>query len=73
MKGLALIARSRVQRLDCAASFETVKILAEILDREASERDPTAAAVLREELEKDATEVDADVVIGVLDAVFPCP
>lgn len=74
LKGLALIVRSRVQKLDCPASFETVKILGGVLDREATERDPDRAAVLRTELAKsEPAQVDADAVATALDALFPCP
>lgn len=74
LKGLALIVRSRVQKLDCPASFETVKILGAVLDREASLRDPTTAALLRAELAKStAPEVDAGAVVQALDTLFPCP
>lgn len=74
LKGLALIVRNRLQNLDCAASFETVKILGNVLDREATERDATAAGVLREELAKDnPSEVAVDAAMGALDAAFPCP
>ncbi|MBI4955002.1 MAG: hypothetical protein HY908_23465 [Myxococcales bacterium] len=74
LRGLAVIVRQRSDRLACPAGWESVKILGGVLDRDATLRDPTNAAVLRAELAKPAAgDVDAAAVVAALDAVFPCP
>jgi hypothetical protein len=74
LKGLALVVRSRVKALECAASFETLKILGQVLDREATLRDPASAAVLRTEIGKSSpAEIDVGAVVTALDSIFPCP
>jgi hypothetical protein len=74
LRGMALIVRQRVETLPCAPAWESVKILGEVLDREATERDAEQAAALREELAKSRPEdVDKARVTAALDAIFPCP
>lgn len=74
LRGLALIVRQRVAHLACASAWESVKILGPVLDREATARDPMAAATLRAELAKAAAkDVDVAKVTASLDAIFPCP
>ncbi len=74
LRGMALLVRQRAEALDCAAGWETVKILGAVLDREAEARDPANAALLRAEVGKiRAEDVDPKKVIDALDAIFPCP
>jgi len=74
LRGMALILRQRIERSDCGAAWETVKILGTILDREATARDPANAAILRAEVQKpSAADVDVAAATGALDAIFPCP
>jgi hypothetical protein len=74
LRGMALILRQRIERSDCVAAWETVKILGTILDREATARDPANAAILRAEVQKpSAADVDVAAATGALDAIFPCP
>jgi len=74
LRGLALIVRQRALRATCGATWEGVRILGGVLDREATLRDPAAAAVLRAELAKtDPATVDTAKLTSALDALFPCP
>ncbi|MFW5739533.1 MAG: hypothetical protein ACOC1F_04125 [Myxococcota bacterium] len=74
LRGMALIVRQRLQNLDCAAAWESVKILGPVLDREADARDPSAAAVLRAEVAKDdPASVDVVSATDAIDTLFPCP
>lgn len=74
LRGVALIVRQRAQRLACEPAWETVRILGNVLLREAMERDPAQGAVLRAEIEKDdPAAVDTTAVVAALDAIFACP
>ncbi len=74
LRGVALIVRQRLGRLECPAGWESVRILGGVLDREATLRDPANAAVLRAEVTKtDPAAVDAEAAIAAIDAIFPCP
>jgi hypothetical protein len=75
LRGVALIVRQRVQTLPCDQAWETVQILAKVLDREAEARDPTVAAVLRTELAAPNGQagVTVSAVVDALDSLFPCP
>lgn len=74
LRGMALIVRQRLERLDCVAAWETVRILGPVLDRAASEVDASEAQVLREQVAKTSPEqVDVTVAQGAIDALFPCP
>jgi hypothetical protein len=74
LRGMALITRQRALALPCAPAWETVKILATVLDREAEARDPAQAAALRAETQKtNADDVDKTKLVTALDALFPCP
>ena len=74
LRGMALILRQRVQALPCGTAFETVKILGGMLGREATARNPAAAAVLKREVEKtDPAAVDRTALTTALDDLFPCP
>lgn len=72
LRGLALIVRQRVQTLPCDGAWESTRVLAGVLDREATAREPARAAELREELAKPAAAVDAAKVLAALDDLFPC-
>jgi hypothetical protein len=73
-RGLALIVRQRAQRLACGPAWETVRILGNVLVREAMVRDPAQGAVLRDEVMKtDPATVDAALVVSAIDSLFPCP
>lgn len=72
LRGLALIVRQRVQTLPCDGAWESAKILAGVLDREAASRDPASAGALREEFARAPDAVDAARVVAALDALFPC-
>ncbi len=71
-KGLAVIVRQRVGRRMCGQSWLGTQLLGGVLDREATARDATKAAVLRAELARDAASVDEKALLGALDALFPC-
>lgn len=74
LRGMALLVRQRMERSECEAAWESVKILGPILDREATARDAANAAILRAELQKaSAEDVDVAAATGALDAIFPCP
>jgi hypothetical protein len=74
LRGVAIIVRQRLERLDCGFAWESVKILGPVLDREAEQRDPAAAATLRGEFAKeDPNSVDVAAATTALDALFPCP
>jgi hypothetical protein len=71
---LALIVRHRLQNLGCGAAWETVEILAGVLDRAATAADPTAAQVLRDQIAKgDPASVDVKAATDALEKAFPCP
>lgn len=72
-RGLSVIVRQRVARRLCGSSWLGTQILGAVLDREATVRDAAKAAVLRTELAKsDPTTVDSKLLLGALDALFPC-
>lgn len=72
-KGLAVIVRQRITRRACGSSWVGTQILGSVLDREASARDATRAAVMRAEFGKsDPTAVDEKALADALDALFPC-
>jgi hypothetical protein len=74
LRGMALILRQRLERSECSAAWESVKILGGVLDREATARDPANAAILRAEVQKPTSmDVDVAAATGALDALFPCP
>jgi hypothetical protein len=74
LRTVALIVRQRAQMLPCDAAWETVRILGPVLGREASERDPTNAALLRAEVTRATQdEVNVTALVAALDAIFPCP
>lgn len=74
LRGMALIVRQRLDNLDCAWAWESIKILGPVLDRAATERDATAAATLRTEFAKtDPAQVDVAAATAALDSLFPCP
>jgi hypothetical protein len=72
--GVAQIVSQRVGELPSEPAWQSTKILAQVLGREATLRDPTQAENLRAELATDdASAVDPAVVIQAIDALFPCP
>jgi len=72
-KGLAVIVRQRITRRSCGSSWLGTQILGGVLDREATARDATRAAILRTEFGKsDPGAVDEKALAGTLDAIFPC-
>lgn len=74
LRGMALIVRHRAASASCSAAWETVKVLGPLLDREASARDASRAAVLRAEVARaGAAELDVAALTSALDAVFACP
>lgn len=74
LRGLAIIVRQRAQQRSCGATWEGVRILGGVLDREATVRNATTAAVLRDELSKpDPATVDEAGLLRAIDALFPCP
>lgn len=81
LRGVAIVVRDRIIALaaDCspaaqAAHWAFVQVLGPVLDREATERNPTAAAVLRAELAKASpADVDLAAVVAALDSIFDCP
>jgi hypothetical protein len=74
LRGMALILRQRLETSKCSAAWESAKILGEILDREATARDKTNAAILRAEIQKPSSaDVDVAAATEALDAIFPCP
>ena len=79
LRAVALVVRDRALRLrvcggDSTADWAFVRVLGPVLDREATLRDPAAAAALRAELAKlDPAAVDVAALLGALDALFPCP
>lgn len=80
LRAVALIVRARTVAMaaasgdDEAVHWEVIRYLARSLQREAGTRDAARAAILATELARtDATQVDETAIIGVLDAVFPCP
>jgi hypothetical protein len=71
-RGLSLIVRQRVQS-GCAAGWEATRIVGQVLDREATARNPELASTLRTELGKAMlSEVDVPRLVSALDALFPC-
>jgi len=71
--GVAQIVSQR-EELPAEPAWQSTKILSQVLDREATLRDPTQAEALRAELATDdASAVDPGVVIRAIDALFPCP
>lgn len=79
-RATAIILRARLVAMqtstgdDQTVHWEMIRYLGRALQREAGVRDPARAATLATELAKsDATQVDEAAIIGVLDAVFPCP
>jgi len=73
-RGLALILRQRVEALPCDTAWQTVQILAPVIDRAATARDSGIAADLQQSLEVDSDqEVDVEAVTEMLDELFPCP
>lgn len=80
LRGVALIVRDRFDVLATAtgearrAAWAFLQILGGVLDREATARDPAAAAVLRAELARtDPVAVDIPAAQEALDTLFPCP
>lgn len=80
LRAVALIVRARLVAMqsstgdDQAVHWEMIRYLARSLGRETALRDAARAAILATELARtDATQVDEAAIIGVLDAVFPCP
>jgi hypothetical protein len=74
LRGVALVVRQRAQKLPCEAAWESVRILGEVLGREAAARDPSSAQVLSAELSKaSVAEVKASAIVGAIDASFACP
>lgn len=81
LAGVARIVRARFDVLAAATTDEArrpawafLQILGGVLDREATARDPAAAAVLRAELARaDPAAVDVAAARSALDALFPCP
>jgi len=81
LRGVALVVRDRFDVLAAATTDEVqraawafLQILGGVLDREATARDPAAAAVLRAELARpDPAAVDVPAAREALDALFPCP
>ena len=73
LRGMALILRQRAEALPCDTAWETVKILGPVLDREAEERDPANAKVLRDELAKGQSGLDVAAFTKAIDELFPCP
>lgn len=74
LRGMALIVRGRLQQLPCSPAWASVQILGPVLDREATVRDPTKAAILRTEIAKtDPSKVDIEAATDALDAIFQCP
>lgn len=81
LRGVALIVRDRLDDLAAAAGDAERRahaafagILGAVLDREATARDPVAAAVLRTELGRsDPATIDLEAAKEAIDALFPCP
>jgi hypothetical protein len=79
-RATAIILRARVVEMTTATGaeltvrWEMVRYLGKAIQREATLRDAARGATLAAELAKtDATMVDEAAILGVLDAVFPCP
>ncbi len=79
-RATALIVRARLVAMSSASGddltvhWEMIRYLGRALQRETTARDAARGATLAAELAKtDATQVDEAAIIGVLDAVFPCP
>jgi len=74
LRGIALIVRTRLERRSCGATWELLKILGPVLDREARVRDSAKADVLAAQWAKATPEaVDEKATLDALDALFPCP
>ena len=81
LRGLAVIVMSRVKaarEASCptarAALWESVRVLGNVLLREANERDATAAAALKRLLSgATASDADLNAVSTTLQKIFPCP
>ncbi|MBI5487762.1 MAG: hypothetical protein HY905_10555 [Deltaproteobacteria bacterium] len=81
LRGVALVVRDRLDVVVSAATTEErdaawafVQILGWVLDREATARNATTAAVLRTELARtDPTAAGVPAAQAALDALFPCP
>jgi len=72
-RGLTVIVRQRITQRLCNSSWIGTRILGAVLDREATARDATKAAVLRSELAKtDPAAVDEKALLAALDTLFPC-
>lgn len=72
--GVAQIVSQRVAELPSEAAWQSTKILSQVLDREATLRDPAMAERLRAEFATDdAADVDPGAVTQAIDALFPCP
>jgi hypothetical protein len=80
LRAVVLIVRARTVALagatgdDATVHWEMIRHLARALQRETTARDAARGALLATELARaDAAQVDEAAIIGVLDAVFPCP
>jgi hypothetical protein len=79
-RATAIILRARVVDMmtatgdDLTVRWEMIRYLGKAIQRETTLRDAARGATLAAELAKtDATQVDETAILGVLDAVFPCP
>jgi hypothetical protein len=74
LRGMALIVRQKVEKIDCPEAAIGARFLGELLDRASRERDAGKADIVQKELAKtDATTIDKKAVTDALDALFPCP
>jgi len=74
LRGVAIIVRQRLDRINCAAAWETARILGPVLDRAATDIDATNAQILREQVGKTSMDqLGVDAAQTALDSIFPCP
>jgi hypothetical protein len=78
--GVAAVVRDRLVRLcsaegdELAYHFAFLQVLGELLDREATVRDASAATALRDELGRPSvSDVDVARALDAIDALFDCP
>ena len=79
LRGMAVIVRQRFLDLFCssgdyqAGALEELRILVPLLDRAFLERNATQADALKNEVLKEAADIDVQSCIAALDETFPCP
>lgn len=79
VRGMAIIIRQHFASLECAtgnyraASFEALKILVPLFDRETRARDSTAADTLMKQVTGSVDQVDVTAAIDALESTYPCP